>query len=84
PITNAVLFAVTIYLSGIIIEGFVIIAKVYKWFILLAIAISPSLLDIFSMLWSETLFIVLLLLFILSLKKYLANKTFTNILLVSS
>jgi len=83
PYVNALLFATTIYLSGVIMEGFINASHIYKWFVLLAIAISPSLTDVFSMLWSETLFIVLLLLFIICLKKYLSHQSIVNILLLS-
>ncbi|MBS1932467.1 MAG: hypothetical protein JST96_00610 [Bacteroidetes bacterium] len=75
PVMNALLFAWVIYLSGWIMEKFLITSKWYKHFILSCIVISPCLLEIYSMLWSETLFILLLLFFIIALKNYFNTHT---------
>src|SRR5579871_2020639 len=75
PILNAFLFALVIHLSGWIMEKFLTTSKWYKHFILSCIVISPCLLEIYSMLWSETLFILLLLFFIIALKNYFNEHT---------
>lgn len=69
-ILNAFIFALIIYLSGYIIEKFAYRSKWYKWAILSCILLSPSLLEVYSMLWSETIFILLLLLFFLTMHRY--------------
>ena len=63
PYMNALLFGITIFMSGCILEK-LNQAKWLKWILLLAIAASPSLLEIYTMLWSEVLFILEVLLFI--------------------
>ena len=70
---NAVLFAIVIYLSGVITGKFVNTSKWYKAAILSCIVLSPGLLEVYSMLWSETIFILLLLLFIIALRRYFQN-----------
>ena len=69
-ILNAILFAVVIYLSGSITEQFLHKSKWYKAAILSCIVLSPGLLEVYSMLWSETLFILFLLLFIIMMHRY--------------
>lgn len=63
PYMNALLFGLSIFISGCILEK-INQAKWLKWILLLAIAASPSLLEIYTMLWSEALFILEVLLFI--------------------
>ncbi|HEY5406633.1 MAG TPA: hypothetical protein VIJ92_06095, partial [Ginsengibacter sp.] len=67
---NAFLFAVVIYLSGCITERFLYNSKWYKAAVLSCIVLSPGLLEVYSMLWSETIFILLLLLFIITIQRY--------------
>jgi hypothetical protein len=73
PALVGVLFATTIFLAGVIMEGFTFPSKIYKWLALVAIVLSPSLLEIYSMLWSETLFIVWTMVFVLVYKNYLKS-----------
>jgi hypothetical protein len=63
PFFNALLLGLTIFLSGLIIEK-TNHSKWLKWIVLLMIALSPSLLEVYTMLWSETLFITEVVLFI--------------------
>ena len=67
---NACLFAVVIYLSGYITEQFQYNSKWYKAAVLSCIGLSPGLLEVYSMLWSETIFMLLLLLFIITMHRY--------------
>jgi hypothetical protein len=70
PVLNSFLFAMVIYLSGSIMNGMKTFSRWYKLIILSIITFSPALLEIFPMLWSETLFILLLLIFFISARKY--------------
>ncbi len=63
PYLNGVLFAVAIFISGCILEK-INHARWLKWILLLLIVASPGLLEIYTMLWSEGLFIVEILFFI--------------------
>lgn len=73
PILNAFLFALIIYLSGVIMEQFEYRSKWYKAAILSCIVLSPGLLEDYSMMWSETLFILFLLLFMMTIYRYLRS-----------
>ena len=70
PVLNALLFAVIIYLSGYIMEQFSYRSKWYKRAVLSCIVLSPCLLEVYSMLWTETLFILWLLLFMMAMHRY--------------
>ncbi len=71
PVLNALLFSFIIYLSGCIMEQFAHRSKLYKAALLSCIVLSPALLEVYSMVWSETIFILLLLLFIMAIRRYL-------------
>lgn len=81
PILNGLMFGAVIFLSGIIMERFIRRSKWYKIILLLAIATSPALIEIYSMLWSETLFILFTLLFYLSLHRYYRSHSLRSLLL---
>lgn len=81
PVLNGLMFGIVIFLSGIIMERFIRRSRWYKIILLLAIATSPALIEIYSMLWSETLFILLTLLFFFSLHRYYRNHTLRSLLL---
>jgi len=70
PVLNALLFALIIYLSGHLMERFSYRSKWYKRAVLTCIVLSPCLLEVYSMLWSETLFILWLLLFMMAMHRY--------------
>jgi len=82
PFLNAILFAVVIFLSGMMLEK-INHSKWFKWILLLFIVTSPTLLEIYSMLWSETLFIVEILVFIFCSQIYFTNANFKNLLIMS-
>lgn len=71
PFLNSFLFAVVIYTSGYIMQNFTYRSKWYKCAVLSCIVLSPGLLEVYSMMWSETVFIFLLLAFVISMHKYL-------------
>jgi len=62
---------------------FITRSVVYKWVILIAIILSPGLLEIYSFLWSETLFIFEILLFIIAYWYYMKRRTLGALILVS-
>ena len=83
PYLNAFLFGIAIFLSGNLLEK-MNVPKPSKWIILIFIILSPSLLEIYTMLWSETLFIVEMLLFIWLSFTYFNNSSLKNLLLLAS
>lgn len=83
PVLNGLLFAALIYLSGWLMEGFTFRSKWYKWSLLSFIVFSPCLLEVYTMIWSETLFIVLLLLFILFCRRYFLSHSTGSLLLLA-
>jgi len=81
PYLNALLFAGLIFCTGYLIDFFRESSRLYKVTVLLTIAISPSLFDVYTMLWSETLFILLTILFIAALTSYLRTYSITRLLI---
>ena len=81
PYLNGVLFAMIIFISGCIIEK-VNRTKWLKWIVLSLIVFSPALLDIYTMLWSETLFVLEILIFVWVCKKYFSTYTLKYLLLL--
>jgi hypothetical protein len=82
PILTGLMFGLVIFLTGVILERFTFPSKWYKWFILLALALSPSLLEIYSMLWSETLFIIWTLVFVLVYHQYIKTHSLKALIVV--
>ncbi|MCQ6957915.1 hypothetical protein [Mucilaginibacter aquariorum] len=72
---NMILFATLIFTSGWIMSRFVPVSHVYKWLVLAAIILNPGLLQVYSYLWSETLFILEVLFFLIVFRKYLLTHT---------
>ncbi len=70
PFLNAFLFAIIIYLAGNIMEQFRYRSKWYKAALLSCIVLSPGLLEDYSMLWAETLFVLFILLFLSAMLRY--------------
>lgn len=73
PFINMALFSGVIIMTGIIIAGYRQQSALYKIVFLTVLACSPCLLEVYSMLWSETLFLFLILLFLIALQKYLRS-----------
>ena len=83
PILNPFLFAIAIYISGRMMERFVNHSRWYQQIALFSLTLSPCLLEIYSMLWSETIFVILLLLFMIFLSKYLKSPSIKNLIVIS-
>jgi len=79
PYLNGFLFATVIFLSGFIIEKFKYKTKLYKRILLTIITFCPSLIEVYTMLWSETLFILLVLVFILFFHRYFRAHSITTL-----
>ncbi|MBV9987929.1 MAG: hypothetical protein JO301_09635 [Chitinophagaceae bacterium] len=73
PVLNALLFSAVIIMTSVIIQGMRFSSRWYKLALLSVIACSPALLEVYSMLWSETLFIFWILLFLIVARAYLAG-----------
>lgn len=84
PLLNATMFGIVIFLSGILMSRFTAQSRIYKVVLLSVISLSPALIEIYSMLWSETLFILLSLLFFLSMRSYLAKPNLAYLMLTAA
>lgn len=82
PLLNGLLFGLLLYVSGGIMNGFNKPSVWYKRILLICILLSPALQEVYSYLWSETLFLILILFFIISISNYLKQHT-TGWLLIS-
>lgn len=83
PIINGLLFAGVIFTTGIIISKFKSFSPIYKWLVLIGIILSPGLLEIYTYLWSETLFILEVMLFVLAYNNYMQKHTIPSLIMVS-
>ncbi len=72
---NATLFAAVIFTTGWIMSKFLSHSIIYKWIVLAAIILSPGLLEIYSYLWSETLFILEIMFFVIGYWQYLKTRS---------
>ncbi|MEX8548097.1 MAG: hypothetical protein V5804_10900 [Mucilaginibacter sp.] len=70
PYVTASLFAAVVFCTSFYVDTFGFRSVWYKYIVLITIVLSPSLLEIYTKLWSETLFILLVMLFLLTWKKY--------------
>ncbi|HWK02565.1 MAG TPA: hypothetical protein VNS58_02975 [Puia sp.] len=81
PVLNGLLFATVIFLCGWMMSRFIGRLKGYKWILLSIFVLSPCLLEVYCMLWSETLFLLLSLLFIIAARRYFLSHTTKSLLL---
>jgi hypothetical protein len=70
PLLNGLLFGLLIWLCGWMMDRFSRPSRWYKWPILIFILLSPCLLEVYSMIWSETLFLLLSVLFMIGCYRY--------------
>ena len=78
---NACLFGVVIYMSGIMLADWKVTPWL-RWLLLLLIALSPSLLEIYTMLWSETLFVVEIMIGIFLARNYFLTTNYKTLFLI--
>ena len=81
PVIDGILFASLLFLSGYIIKRFNPTSWVYNWLILAAAVLSPALLQVYTYLWSETLFIVVILVFVIVARQYFTGHTLKQLLI---
>ncbi len=72
---NGFLFGILLYVSGGIMNGFNKPSVWYKRILLICILFSPAIQEVYSYLWSETIFLILILIFIISISNYLRQHT---------
>ncbi|HEY4286347.1 MAG TPA: hypothetical protein VGN00_04540 [Puia sp.] len=82
PILDGLLFGLLIWLCGWMINRFSTVSRWYKWTILIFIVLSPCLLEIYSMIWSETLFLLLSILFVIACHRYFHTHSMRSLLLI--
>lgn len=70
PVLDGLLFALLIGVCGWMMNRFTSVTRGYKFLMLLFILGSPCLLEVYSMIWSETLFILLSLFFMIGCYRY--------------
>ncbi len=81
PFINGLFFAGIIFMVANIFQQIFATNKIVLHLVLLLISTSPALLEIYTMAWSETLFIFLTLIFFISLNKYLVQNNFKHLLI---
>ncbi|MCX6207179.1 MAG: hypothetical protein NTZ19_13130 [Bacteroidetes bacterium] len=81
PFINAGLYVGVILMSSVIMQSFSGIIKWYRIAFLVILASSPCLWEVYGMIWSETLFLFLVLLFVLAWKNYCNQKTIGSVFL---
>lgn len=79
PYLNAILLGATIFLSGTMLER-MNLRKAVKCILLVLIALSASILEIYTMLWSEALFVTEIIIFIWACFYYFKNSTIKNLI----
>ncbi|MBD1395003.1 hypothetical protein [Mucilaginibacter glaciei] len=83
-ILDAMLFASLLFTCGWIMNRFLPALQLYKWLMLIAIAFSPALLQVYTYLWSETLFILEVLFFIVAFREYLLKHTVKALIIAAA
>ncbi|RXK86878.1 glycosyltransferase family protein [Filimonas effusa] len=76
PVLNGLLFGLLIYLCGVAFRKSSS-SVTARWALYLSLIISPALLNVYTMLWSETLFIVLSMVLLLLTHKYCQKTSLT-------
>ncbi len=83
PVLNAGLYLVLILLTSQILHGMEGITRFYRAALFLVLACSPCLWEVYGMLWSETLFLVMVLAFILQWKRYIIAHDYRHLFLLA-
>jgi hypothetical protein len=83
PILDGLLFALVIWLCGWIMDRFSHPSRWYKHILLLFILLSPCLLEVYSMIWSETLFLLLSILFMIGCHRYFQRYSIRSLLFIA-
>jgi hypothetical protein len=83
PLLNPLMFSVLVALCGYMADRMGYPSRWYKSLLLLCIALSPALIEVYIMLWSETLFIILSVVFMIALRRYLYRHSMSMLLTVA-
>ena len=83
PFINGILFATVVIFSAAIFNQLQDSKRIIRFLVVLLIISSPGLLEIYSMVWSETLLILLSLLFLLSLYSYSIKPRLRDLIITS-
>jgi hypothetical protein len=83
PIINALIFSAILFCCSYILKASTKLNGLYRLLVLVLLACSPALLEVYTMLWSETLFILISLFFILAAKKYLDQSSLSSLILLA-
>jgi hypothetical protein len=83
PVLDGLLFGLLIWLCGWMMDRFSRPSRWYKWPVLLFILLSPCLLEVYSMIWSETLYLLLSVLFMIGCHRYFERHSTPSLLLIA-
>ncbi len=83
PILNALIFSAILFCCSAILRESIKMNGLARLLVLLLIACSPVLLEVYTMIWSETLFILFSIFFVMAAKKYLHQSSIANLLLLA-
>ncbi|GAB3935124.1 hypothetical protein [Mucilaginibacter myungsuensis] len=75
PVINGLLYMATVFTTGYIANKFRAPSYIYTCLILAAVVLSPALQQIYMYLWSETLFILEILLFLIAWYRYQRSRS---------
>jgi Dolichyl-phosphate-mannose-protein mannosyltransferase len=81
PVLNGTIFGLLLYTSGAIMNGFSNPSGWYKRILLVCILMSPAIQEVYSLLWSETIFLMLILLFIICISNFLKKISWSWLLI---
>jgi hypothetical protein len=84
PILNGLLFGLLLYISGAMMNRFSSPSTWYKRILLSCFVLSPCLLEIYPMLWSETVFLIFVLIYIITLTHYFQTHELKALIIASS
>ena len=82
-VVNGLLFAGLLFMSGWLMQKFAPGRLLYKWVVLIFILLAIPLLEIFTYLWSETLFTFLVLVFFVAFSNYINKRTITALIIAA-
>jgi hypothetical protein len=83
PVLNGLLFGLLIWLCGWMMDRFSHPSRLYKHLLLIFILLSPCLLEVYSMIWSETLFLLLSVLFMIGCHRYFQRRSIGSLSLIA-
>ncbi len=82
-VINGLLFAGLLFMSGWLMQRFAPNSLPYKLLVLILILFSPALLQVYTYLWSETLFTFLVLVFFVAFSNYINKRTLTALIIAA-